>query len=94
MGTLTIRKLDDDVLEHVKEEAKKHHRSTEAEVRSLLEDFTAGLIVRHDVEHTNFYDRLRAFMDQEGIDGFTEAEFPTPDRSGDAERPPLTFDAS
>lgn len=37
MGTLTIRNLDDAVIERLKQEARENGRSLEAEVRSLLE---------------------------------------------------------
>jgi len=36
MGTLTIRNLDDRVIERLKEQAKANHRSLEGEVRHLL----------------------------------------------------------
>ena len=37
MATLTIRNLDDTVVERLKTRAKAHNRSLEAEVRDLLE---------------------------------------------------------
>lgn len=36
MGSITIRNLDDAVIERLKAQAKKHDRSLEAEVRVLL----------------------------------------------------------
>ena len=36
MGTLTIRNLDDHVIEKLKKQAKENHRSLEGEVRHLL----------------------------------------------------------
>ena len=36
MGDLTIRNLDDRVIERLKEQAKANHRSLEGEVRHLL----------------------------------------------------------
>ena len=36
MGTLTIRHLDDGVIETLKEQARANHRSLEAEVRHIL----------------------------------------------------------
>ena len=36
MGTLTIRNLDNGVIERLKEQAKANHRSLEGEVRHLL----------------------------------------------------------
>lgn len=38
MATLTIRNLDDTVVEKLKARAKAHHRSLEAELRALLAD--------------------------------------------------------
>ena len=37
MAALTIRNLDDALYERLKEQARLHHRSTEAEVRSILD---------------------------------------------------------
>ena len=48
MATLTIRKLDDKVVEDFKRIAKKNNRSAEAQARSLIEDFTAGVLA-HDI---------------------------------------------
>ncbi len=36
MANLTIRNLDDDVVEALKQQAKAHNRSLEAEVRQVL----------------------------------------------------------
>ena len=36
MGTVTIRNLDDKVIEHAKERARRHNRSLEAELRTIL----------------------------------------------------------
>ena len=36
MANLTIRNLDDDVVDRLKIQAKRNHRSLEAEVRALL----------------------------------------------------------
>jgi plasmid stability protein len=41
MANLTIRNLDDTVVERLKARAKAHNRSLEAEVRTILE-ITAG----------------------------------------------------
>lgn len=94
MGTMTIRRIDDDVLDRFKAIAKHNNRSAEAEARSLLEDFTAAHIVRHDMERSNFFDEVRRFMDEEGIDGFGEDEFILPERNIKDGRPPVEFDAS
>ena len=36
MATLTIRNLDDEIVDKLKHKAKEHHRSLEAEVREIL----------------------------------------------------------
>jgi plasmid stability protein len=38
MATLTIRQLDDEVYERLRERARANHRSIEAEARQLLDD--------------------------------------------------------
>lgn len=38
MANLTIRNLDDEVVEKLKAQAKAHHRSLEGEVREILSD--------------------------------------------------------
>ncbi|MCO6558703.1 MAG: hypothetical protein J6575_04640 [Bifidobacterium sp.] len=88
MGSLLIRDINDESLAKLKKIAKKQHRSTEAEARSLVEDFTAGLLVSHEVEETNFYDELRAYMEKEGIKGIDDFELPL--RTETAE--PMTFE--
>lgn len=92
MATLTIRRLDDEVVDKLKYIAKEHNRSAEAEVRSILEDYTAGLLVQREIETTGFYAQLREFMKHEGIEGFTEDEFHIPDRAADVQRPPIDLD--
>ena len=36
MGTVTIRNLDDEVIERAKQQARSHNRSLEAELRTIL----------------------------------------------------------
>jgi plasmid stability protein len=36
MGTLTVRNLEEDVIDDLKNEARRHNRSLEAEVREIL----------------------------------------------------------
>ncbi len=38
MANITIRNLDDDVVDELKGRAKAHHRSLEAELRQILSD--------------------------------------------------------
>ena len=42
MATLTIRNLEDDVVDALKARARRHSRSLEAEVRELLRAVAAG----------------------------------------------------
>ena len=42
MATLTIRNLEDEVVEALKARARRNHRSLEAEVRELLRDVVVG----------------------------------------------------
>lgn len=42
MGTLTIRDLDDSIVERLKARAKAHNRSLEGEVRMLLTEIAEG----------------------------------------------------
>jgi plasmid stability protein len=42
MATLTVRNLEDEVVTALKERARRHHRSLEAEVRELLRDAAVG----------------------------------------------------
>ncbi|MDF7664351.1 DNA-binding protein [Bifidobacterium sp. ESL0763] len=88
MPTLTIRKVDDETVDRLKAIAKENNRSTEAEVRSIVEDFTAGLLVRQEVEETNFYDDLRNYMKQEGIKGINDFHLPSRDQTAE----PMTFE--
>ncbi len=37
MATITVRKLDDDLYERLREQARSNRRSLEAEVRTILE---------------------------------------------------------
>ena len=72
MGTLTIRRLDDQVIERLKGEARAHGRSMESEVRSILEDHPAAYIAHEEMTVGDFFDRIRAELDG-------ELEQPAPD---------------
>ncbi|WEV72662.1 DNA-binding protein [Bifidobacterium sp. ESL0790] len=88
MATLTVRKVADETVNKLKTIAKENNRSTEAEVRSIVEDFTAGLLVRKEVEETNFYEDLRNYMKQEGIKGIDDFQLPSRDQTAE----PMTFE--
>lgn len=68
MATLTIRKLDDEVMEQFKEIARRHNRSAEAEARSLLEEFTAEHIARRIMTSTDLVAQMQQLLDGEGLD--------------------------
>jgi plasmid stability protein len=36
MANVTIRNLDDEVMERIRERARRHHRSVEAELRDII----------------------------------------------------------
>ena len=57
MATLTIRNLDDAIVEKLKARAKAHHRSLEAEVRQML---TYGVRELSREEFFKEADRIRA----------------------------------
>lgn len=69
MATLTLRRLDDQVAEQFKQMAKEHGRSTEAELRSLVEDVTAGYIAHKAVTGGDLVRALRETLhdDEEAL---------------------------
>lgn len=77
MGTLTIRKVPDEVINTLKETAARHNRSTEAEVRSVLEDFTATYAARAITTTTDLVAEMERLLEEEGLD---DGEELTPDR--------------
>lgn len=69
MATLTIRRLDDEVVDRLKLIAKEHNRSVESEVRSVLEDFTAGLLAHDIVSGADLVREMRELLEGEYIEG-------------------------
>lgn len=63
-------------------------------MRSILEEFTAEYIARHELEQTNLFSEIRKYMEEEGIAGFDENEFPLPERHSTGNRPLVRFDAA
>lgn len=59
MATLTIRQLDDEVYERLRERARANRRSLEAEVRHLLDDRTRDLPALVE-DLVDFHDRMVA----------------------------------
>ena len=78
MATLTIRKLDDKVVEDFKRIAKKNNRSAEAQARSLIEDFTAGVLAHDIMSGADLVREMRELLDGEYIEG---DEFDVRDRT-------------
>ena len=71
MATLTIRKLDDKVVEDFKRIAKKNNRSAE-------EDFTAGVLAHDIMSGADLVREMRELLDGEYIEG---DEFDVRDRT-------------
>jgi plasmid stability protein len=59
MATLTIRQLDDEVYERLRERARLNNRSLEAEARQLLDERTRDLPALVD-DLLEFHDRMAA----------------------------------
>lgn len=57
MATLTIRNIDDKLVSKIKKQAKKNHRSLEAEARFLLEKVMRS---EHHVDLWELADRIAA----------------------------------
>lgn len=81
MATLTIRRLDDKVVEDFKRIAKKNNRSAEAQARSLIEDFTAGVLA-HDIMSNS--DLVQEMWDLLGDESLQSDEELAPPRTDDA----------
>ncbi len=89
MASITVRRLDDSVMERLKQSAQNHGRSTEAEVRSILEDYTAGYVAHGIVTAGDFFAQIRADLDG----GLQDGELETP-RCDDGPRPADISDPS
>ena len=59
MGSLTVRNLDDAVIDQLKEQAKVNHRSLEAEVRYRLTE-----IASYRARTAKFFERTRRLAEQ------------------------------
>ena len=81
MATLTIRRLDDKVVEDFKRIAKKNNRSAEAQARSLIEDFTADVLA-HDIMSNS--DLVQEMWDLLGDESLQSDEELAPPRTDDA----------
>jgi plasmid stability protein len=68
MATLTIRKLDDDVYERLRAEARRNERSIEAEARHMLAQHVGKSIPPDRTRTNELVERLRAMLDQQPVD--------------------------
>lgn len=82
--SLLIRQLPDEVKERLAQIAKENGRSTEAQARSVLEEFTASRVA-HAMTDAEFFERIRMELLDGGID---EDEFqPMPRNHNERPRP-------
>lgn len=64
MATLTIRKLDDDIYERVRAQARRNERSIEAEARSILDAGSAGAGGDAEARRRDLIERLREYQER------------------------------
>ncbi|MDF7666240.1 hypothetical protein [Bifidobacterium sp. ESL0745] len=62
MGTMTIRNVPDEQIDIVKEAAKAHNRSMEAEMRSHVEEWTAAWMAHKEMGSTDFSKELQTYL--------------------------------
>lgn len=87
MGTLTIRRIDDDVLEKFKEMARHNNRSAEAEARSLLEEVTAEYMARKIMTSADLVAEMHRLLEDDGFDD--DEDFVPPRNTYDREPRPV-----
>ncbi len=69
MGQILVRKIDDDVLKRIKARAEAHGRSTEAEVREILNEAVASpKIARRSL--SSFIGSVQSNRSQAEIDAY------------------------
>lgn len=81
--SLLIRKLPDETKERLAEAARANGRSTEAQARSVLEEFTAAYVASQ-ASDADFFARIRRELLDAGV---TNDDFQPRRRSGDRPRP-------
>ncbi|PLS31411.1 DNA-binding protein [Bifidobacterium margollesii] len=89
--TLTIRKVPVECVDVLKQAARENNRSMESQVKSVLEEWTAGYVAHEEAKSTNFAQEMRNFMSEMGIAGFDDEEFSVPDRRTEMSRD-VSFD--
>ena len=68
-NTLTIRRLSDECMATLKQAAKGNNRSMEAEVRSILEEFTAEWLAHQLTTSTDLVEEMERLLGGEGLNG-------------------------
>ena len=68
-NTLTIRRLPDECVATLKQAAKDNNRSMEAEVRSILEEFTAEWLAHQVTTSADLVEEMERLLGGEGLDG-------------------------
>ncbi|KAB8294629.1 FitA-like ribbon-helix-helix domain-containing protein [Bifidobacterium avesanii] len=83
--SLLIRRLPDEVKERLAEAARANGRSTEAQARSVLEEFTASWVANRACDADFFAQIRRDLLDGDAEDENAESLRPRP-RTGDRPR--------
>ncbi|OZG62759.1 hypothetical protein BLEM_0676 [Bifidobacterium lemurum] len=86
--SLLIRKLPEDVKETLAKAAKANGRSTEAQARSVLEEFAASWVA-HKASDWEFFEHIRTELLDGGID---EDEFQPMPRDKNEQPRPVDFE--
>ncbi|WEV46477.1 DNA-binding protein [Bifidobacterium sp. ESL0690] len=84
MGTMMIRDVPDEQIDIVKEAAKAHNRSMEAEMRSNVAQWTAAWVAHKTMTSADLYAEMREFL---GDGGLEDDEELVPPREKDDARP-------
>ncbi|OZG64243.1 FitA-like ribbon-helix-helix domain-containing protein [Bifidobacterium eulemuris] len=87
--SLLIRKLPEDVKETLAKAAKANGRSTEAQARSVLEEFAASWVEQPKESMYDFFTRIREEVLEGGID---EDEFQPMPRDKNEQPRPVDFE--
>ncbi|WEV67157.1 hypothetical protein OZX72_07935 [Bifidobacterium sp. ESL0769] len=62
MGTIMVRDVPDEQIDIVKEAAKAHNRSMEAEMRSNVARWTAAWVAHKETNSTDFSEELQTYL--------------------------------
>lgn len=67
--TLTIRKVPVECVDVLKQAARENNRSMESQVKSVLEEWTAGYVAHEEMSNSDLLDKMRELLDGEYIEG-------------------------